>query len=1129
MVRVLMRRAIIADGVYFFCRAPGQADVESFSSIPAPAAVSRFFDESAASGVVVVTHATGEPWLGLIESRAESLGVPVMRTDWMPGPEAEPAVLLCDLDAGPAPRHRRSPIVVATSFTAKEEAELIRNGACACVAKDDLLLLEAVLERELRRAEHRRQRKEERERLEADLVRWVDVARTVPGAAWEQRFEPDGTVVRVLSAQRTLTVTGYSAEEWVANPDLWKELLHPEDRERAIADISRIGAAGTGGTTRFRWVGKDGGVTWVEAHCAPVFDDEGRVAGMRGMSIDITDRQLAQERSRMLSRVVEAASDLVLLTDAAGRITWANAAFLQTTGWTCAEISGQPVAQVVAQDWVDGMLDARNEPPQRRFGMRRDGSVFDALVRFTELREEDGRLIGQVIAATAIAEIERGEATARRNERKLRVLSEAAFDGLIVHDFKHIIEINRAGAAMYGYEPEEMIGLGMDVFLHPDDREMAFSAMRSGLPRYETRGVRRDGTIIAVEIAAANFHEEDGSMMRVCAMRDVSYRRAYEQQFRALVEVAFDGVLIERDGFIEHCNQTLAGMLQYPMGELIGMRLAQVISGHVEGTSERFVESFAITRDGMPFPIEFCTVAGAEGQRVYAIRDVTVQKAAESELIRREAAHRMFRSLIENGSDVICLIDLEGVVRYTSPSTERLLGYAQGELLNNPFLSVIHEEDRVVAEMFFQQQVANPSKQSDVDLRVLHKDGSLRWFSIVTSNIMRDGRVVSVISNARDITDRRLLESQLEQANRLTSLGRLAATVAHEFNNVLMGIQPFADLMQLPNVAPEMIAKGAAHIAASVARGKRVTLDILRFTRPAQPSLSAVDLHAWWEKLSVEMQAMTDNKITYVSDFAGEELCVMADAAQLSQVFANLITNARDAMPGGGTLTIRAQRPGPGETYPFGLIIAPDRYVHLSVEDTGIGMADDVRRHVFDPLFTTKQRGGTGLGLAVAHQVVTRHNGAIFVESEVGRGSTFHIFLPLAAASKPAPAEDSGQTDVQARRVLVVEDEHSIATGIQEMLRPRGIEVVAVMHGEEAVEAARRLQPDVAIVDMRLPGIDGAEVGRRLRAEWPDLAIVFVSGDARELPLADDAGFLRKPFTLNALLQTMRRLESNGV
>lgn len=1204
--------------------------------------------------LLVVTRDRHAQWLSLLESFT-ARGATVMFAPRMPNDDAQLDVLVCDGDVERFPRHRRAPIVVAESFSPEREIELIRGGVCACVRKDNLDLLEATIERELSRALRRSVRQEERDKLQADLVRWVDLVRNIPGAAWEQRFERDGVEVSILSPQQIARITGHTAEEWLANPDLWMALLHPEDRERAIAEVERVGAAGTGGVIRFRWIRRDGVTIWVEAHCFPIRDDAGRLVGMRGISMDITDRQLAQDRSRMLARAVEAANDLVLITDEEGCVIYANRAFLETTGWKLSEIEGERVAHVVAPDWIDDFVGGEAVAPRRRFGTRRDGSVFDALVRVTGMRGDDGRVTGHVVVATEVAAIERGEADALRNERKLRVLSEAAFDGLVVHDFQKILEINRAAANMYGFAPEDMIGMDVRRIMHPEDEAKTIAAMRSGLARYETRGVRGDGSTIYAEVSAANFREPDGSMTRICAIRDLTEIREARQelarregQFRALVEAAFDGMLLARDGIIEHCNETLAGMLQYPVADLIGMRLDQVISGHVDGASEKYVESFAVTRDGTPFPIEFCMAVGADGQRLYAVRDVTVQKAAEYELIRSERRHReltelshdmicehdlegrindvnpaavrvlgysreqlcrmsvvdllepefreqfadylatiqadgfaeglmalrtasgerriwhyrntlrtavdepafvrglacdvteredalqalrqserLFRNLIENGSDVICLIEPNGIMRYNSPSTERVLGYAQDELLNRPFIEYIHEEDRAVAQLFFEQQKAWPAKQSDVDLRVLHKDGSFRWFAVVASNVVRDGQIVSIISNARDITERRHLESQLEQANRLTSLGRLAATVAHEFNNVLMGIQPFADLMQLPNATPQMIQKAAAHIASSVARGKRVTLDILRFTRPAQPSLTVVDLHSWWERLSVEMKATIGNNIDFTTDFIDDELAVMADGAQLSQVMSNLIANARDAMPSGGKLTVRARRPHAGQSYQFGLIIAPETFVHLSVEDTGIGMPEEVRRHVFDPLFTTKQRGGTGLGLAVAHQVVTRHNGAIFVESEPGRGSTFHIFLPRATA-QPAQSECNETTRVRAKRMLLVEDEQVIALGLRETLRTRGIDVEIVARGEEAVDAARRIEPEVAIVDMRLPGIDGTEVGRRLRAEWPKLTMVFVSGDAGEVVAGDDVGFLRKPFTIDALLQCIHRLEAGA-
>jgi two-component system cell cycle sensor histidine kinase/response regulator CckA len=250
-----------------------------------------------------------------------------------------------------------------------------------------------------------------------------------------------------------------------------------------------------------------------------------------------------------------------------------------------------------------------------------------------------------------------------------------------------------------------------------------------------------------------------------------------------------------------------------------------------------------------------------------------------------------------------------------------------------------------------------------------------------------------------------LLEAQLEQAHRLNSLGKLAATVAHEFNNVLMGIQPFADLMKRPNVSHEMLANGARHIANSIARGKRVALDILRFTNPATPSLESIDVAEWWQQLAPEMCVTLGDHITLTSTFAAP-LAIHGDAVQLAQVFTNLVSNARDAMPDGGSLRVSARRGRPGESFAVGVVPHPERFVYFTFEDTGIGMTENVLAHAFDPLFTTKPSGSTGLGLAVAHQTMQAHGGHIFVESTSGVGTTFHLFIPAAEAGDAIPANE---------------------------------------------------------------------------------------------------------------------------
>lgn len=227
------------------------------------------------------------------------------------------------------------------------------------------------------------------------------------------------------------------------------------------------------------------------------------------------------------------------------------------------------------------------------------------------------------------------------------------------------------------------------------------------------------------------------------------------------------------------------------------------------------------------------------------------------------------------------------------------------------------------------------------------------------------------------------VESQLEQADRVASLGRVAATVAHEFNNVLMGIQPFAELLERPNLSNETLTKCAQHIRNSVQRGKAVALEILRFTQPSAPERKALRVNDWLDCLLPEIEAQCDNSTSLQVELPAVSPVIWADAGQLAQVITNLTNNARDAMPLGGTLTIRV---GVSETQ--------EQFVQISVIDTGTGIPPEVMKHIFEPLFTTKKNCGTGLGLAVTHQIVQQHGGIIFAESELGSGTAFHIFLP---------------------------------------------------------------------------------------------------------------------------------------
>jgi two-component system cell cycle sensor histidine kinase/response regulator CckA len=599
------------------------------------------------------------------------------------------------------------------------------------------------------------------------------------------------------------------------------------------------------------------------------------------------------------------------------------------------------------------------------------------------------------------------------------------------------------------------------------------------------------------------------------------------------------------DGRILSVNRAACEMLGLPASTLLEMTIQELLAPMASEDFASYIH--ALRHHG--FAVGMMTVRTAGGERrVWEYRNAVDRDGTSQPVVRGSAwdvtqreqafqavrrSEEYFRSIIENTSDIIVIVGLNGQIRYESPSVERVLGYARDAHVGTSFIDLFHPEDAGRLADFLARQIADPKGIQSIELRALHQGGAWRSFEIVANNLVKIGHAPAIVMNARDITERKLLEAQLVQANRLGGLGRLAATVAHEFNNVLMGMQPFAELMQRPDASPQIVSKGAWHIANSIQRGKRIVLDILRFTRPWVPVTATIDLGEWWQTFAPEAEAVLGNAVAIESTIPHRGLHAIADRTQLSQVMANLVANARDAMPGGGKLTVQARELTADTTFPFGVVPHPDRFVQISISDDGCGMATDVMDRVFEPLYTTRQSGGTGLGLAVAHQVLAQHEGYIFVESELRKGSTFHLFLPR-AASAPGQTSAAGPAKAPAaRKLLIIDDEESIVQGIAELLGQDGIEVQSIGSGFQAAQAVASFQPHVVLLDFGLPGMDGGEVYARIRALQPSLPIIFATGHGDRQLLHDKLNdprtrFLQKPFEVADLLAMMVDLETEG-
>ncbi len=392
------------------------------------------------------------------------------------------------------------------------------------------------------------------------------------------------------------------------------------------------------------------------------------------------------------------------------------------------------------------------------------------------------------------------------------------------------------------------------------------------------------------------------------------------------------------------------------------------------------------------------------------------------------------------------------------------------------------------------------------------------------------GRVAGAVLVFRDLTERKRLEEHVRQAQKMEAVGRLAGGIAHDFNNIMTVITGFSELVLSGTASPAETREHLQEVKAASERAAALTQQILAFGRKQTLLPCVLDLNAVVGDTSSAVRRMVGDGIELVTEAAPLLPRVMADPAQMVQVVTNLALNARDAMPGGGRLTIRtagAEVRAGAEPLPG---MAPGRYAVLEVSDTGTGMTDDVRGKLFEPFFTTKGDRGAGLGLATAYGIVKQTGGDIEVASAVGRGSTFRVYFPAAeAAPAPAAVVAPANSDRGTETVLVVDDDAGVRRIVALLLAHKGYAVLEASSGAEALALLRdHAGPlHMLLTDVVMPAMGGGELAKAVRAQRPGIKVLFVSGYSDDVlverGLADaTATLLHKPFKAEVLTRTVR-------
>jgi two-component system cell cycle sensor histidine kinase/response regulator CckA len=493
-----------------------------------------------------------------------------------------------------------------------------------------------------------------------------------------------------------------------------------------------------------------------------------------------------------------------------------------------------------------------------------------------------------------------------------------------------------------------------------------------------------------------------------------------------------------------------------------------------------------------------------------------------------------YRLLAENARDIVSLRSGDGLTLYLSPSSTLLLGYSPEQLESTPLEQLIHPDDLApVARARTEMARSDGPGVATATYRVRRGDGQWIWMETLYRRMPTVGGVApEILSSSRDITERKLLESQVLQSQKLEAIGRLAGGVAHDFNNLLTAIVGGVEAVgeTLPQEHPGHLYLGEVSFASE--RAAALTRQLLTFSRRQVVQPTLLDLNVVLMDLDRLLRRVIGTDIELVTNVSDGLPLVRADQGQIGQVLLNLAVNARDAMPAGGRLTI--------ETLPVELDaeyakthpgVVPGHYVLLAVTDTGTGISPDVAEHLFEPFFTTKAMGrGTGLGLATCFGIVTEAGGHIWYYTEPGAGTTFKVYLPQARetsseAVPPKPASEPRGTET----ILVVEDEEAVRIPAVRMLRAMGYTVHEASNG--AVALAMVTVPgfavDLVVTDLIMPQMGGIEMISRIHGLRPNLPVLFLSGYTEDALTANgaivpDVHFLQKPFTRGELARAVR-------
>jgi len=811
-------------------------------------------------------------------------------------------------------------------------------------------------------------------------------------------------------------------------------------------------------------------------------------------------RESLAESENQYRRIVDTANEGILSVDEQDNVTFVNARMAEMLGYQPAEILGRPIALFVfAEDRADHLARMENrcrgvaEQYERRW-QRKDGSPMWTLVSASPIMDSEQCYLGSIAMLTDITERRKAEAAIRLNaERldtllKLNQMTGATQQEIIVFAFEEAVRLTRSkiGYLVFLNEQENVLTVhawsrGVMKQCRVADRPISFQLEKTGL---WGEAVRQRRPVITNDYDAPNPWKKGCPEGHVPVTRHMN------------VPVIVNGKIV----------------------------LVAGVGNKEEEYDDTDVQQLTLLMEGMWRLLE--------------------RNRAEQEM---HAVNERFRSVLRAATAYAIIgMDTEGVIRVFNEGAELMLGYSAQEVVDKITLETFYDQDEIAARAAELGVVpgfavfVSAAHKGETETRhwsCIKKDG-FRLTVALTVTAMRseDGSLTGFIGISRDITNELKLEQQLLQSQKMETVGLLAGGVAHDFNNLLTPILGYAELLLLEVTEDDPSCIPLQQILHAAERAKELTQRLLAFSRKQVIELKLVDMGDLIHRFESMLRRTILEHVHIVVNIAPDLGLVKADAGQIEQILLNLAINAQDAMPKGGELMVEAMNIDLDESYTFShQEVKPGPYILLAVSDTGIGMDRKTIEHIFEPFYTTKEKGkGTGLGLSTVYGIVKQHGGSISVYSEKDQGSTFKVFLPRVVR---ANEEDVSQVPLQGavahgeETILVVEDDPMVRQIAVNMLESLGYRVLVAEDAKHCLEIAEKLysRVNLLLTDVVMPKMNGRELYELLHDRYPDMKVVFMSGYTtdvvgRQGVLEEGVAFLPKPFSLNALSEKVREV-----